>query len=374
MITESEKKLDEALAQVVSSFDLLSYLHPKNFDREKKKFFEERNSNPVFRYDAYPKEKIEKSIKKLLQLQEVSGNFASLLLARKDEVVQSLQLAAFIGGPKFAQEAQRVFELPNEASTLRARNILRKYHGYSRKKKKAKFLLAHEAKDVALQYLEKLGIEGIKVVIEGGRLVRVAVEKGSNTIYIAAGSKFGPQSLQGVLAHEVGVHVVRGVNAKAQPLRLFEIGTEKYLGCEEGLATIARKMVTDNPFFVSTSYFVLACDIGNRTSFRGTYNMLRKLGASEESAWKYTFRVKRGLGDTSKPGVFAKDAQYLLGVFEIEKYLQAGGKLHDLFVGKVSPKDVSMLLDNESIVPPKFFPDFFVDAEDKVLEILARNS
>ncbi len=374
MITESEKKLDEALAQVISNFDLLSHLHPKNFDREKKKFFEERNSNPVFRYDPYPKEKIEKSLKKLLQIQDVSGEFASLLLGRRDEIIQSLELALHVGSPKFAHEAQKVFELPNEQTTLRARNILRKRQGHARKKKKAKFLLAHEAKDVALEYLAKLGIDGIKVVIEGGRSVRVAVEKGSNTIYIAAGSKFGPQSLQGVLAHEVGVHVVRGVNAKSQPLRLFEIGTEKYLGCEEGLATIARKMVTDNPYFVSTSYFVIASDIGSRSSFRDTYNVLRKLGASEENAWKYTFRVKRGLGDTSKPGVFAKDAQYLLGVFEIEKYLQAGGKLHDLFVGKISPRDVSMLSENEVIVPPKFFPDFFVDAEDKVLEILARNS
>lgn len=374
MITPSEKKLDDALAQVVSTFDLLSYLQPVNLDREKKRFFEERGSNPIFRYAPLQKDKIEKSLKRLESCDSAEGEFSELLEKRKEELTQSLLLSQKIGTPKFFPDSLELFPLPSEEATLRARNILRKYQSFSKKKKKAKFLLAHEAKDVALQYLEKLGIDGIKVVIQGGRSVRVSVEKGSSTIYIAAGSKFGPQSLQGVLAHEVGVHVVRGVNAKSQPLQLFEIGTDHYLGCEEGLATIARKMVTSNPYFVSTSYFVIAADAGSRSSFRETYNLLRKLGATEENAWKYTFRVKRGLGDTSKPGVFAKDAQYLLGVFELEKYFSQGGKIYDLFIGKVSPRDVEVLAGNESIKPPKVIPDFFVDAESAVLELLARNS
>jgi hypothetical protein len=374
MVTESEKKLDTALAEAVSSFDLLSYLHPKNYDKEKKRFFEERGSNPVFKYDPFPKDKAEKLLKKISGFEDVDGKFAPLLVARRDELFASIQLTASIGSTKFSSEAAKIFPLPGEKETLRARRILQKYHHYIGKKKKAKFLLAHEAKEAALEYLRKLGIDGVKVEIQGGRSVRVAVEKKSNTLYIASGSKFGPSSLRGVFAHEIGVHVVRGMNAKVQPLQLFEIGTKGYLATEEGLATIARKMVTENPFFVSTSYFVIASDIGSRTSFRETYNVLRKLGASEESAWKYTFRVKRGLSDTAKPGVFAKDAQYLLGVFGIERYLKEDGKLQNLFVGKVSPKDVKFLSGKSDIVPPKFFPEFFVDAESKVLELLSRNT
>lgn len=374
MITDLEKKFDAALAGVVSSFDLLSCLYPKNYDREKKRFFEERGSNPIFRYNPYPQDKIQKHLKEISGFEEVLGEFSELLHARKKELEAMLRLTSFIGTAKFASEAALIFSLPTELETLRARNILEKRKRFLKKKIKAKFLLAHEAKDVALEYLKNLGIEGVRVEIQGGRSVRVSVEKKSGTVYIAAGSKFGPRSLQGVLAHEVGVHVVRGVNAKTQPLQLFEIGTAGYLACEEGLATIARKMVTENPYFVSTSYFVIASDIGSRGSFRETYNVLRKLGATEENAWKYTFRVKRGLGDTSKPGVFAKDAQYLLGAFAIEKYLQEGGKLHDLFIGKVSPEDVKLLSGIEGLVAPRIIPEFFVDAESRVLELLERNN
>lgn len=373
MISSSEKKLDAAIADVVGSFDLLSYLTPKNLDKEKKRFFEERGSNPNFKYEPYPKDKVEKFIKKLSETGQAEGIFAELLEARKMEILQSLKLALEIGGPKFSGEAKKLFPLPSEPETLRARNILQKHQHFARKKKKAKFLLAHEAKEVAQEYLKKLGIEGVKVVIQGGRSVRVSVEKKSSTIYIAAGSKFGPQSLNGVLAHEVGVHVVRGVNAKLQPLQLFEVGTADYLGTEEGLATIARKMVTGNPYFVSTSYFVIASDIGSRASFRETYNVLRKLGATEENAWKYTFRVKRGLSDTARPGVFAKDAQYLLGVFGVETYLKNGGTLRDLFLGKIGVADMEYVKAQDLVVP-KFFPEFFDNAESRVLDLLAQNS
>lgn len=374
MISPSEKKLDSVIAEIVGSFDLLSHLTPKNYEKEKKRFFEERGSNPHFKYEPYPKDKVAKFIKKLSDVEKAEGTFADLLEARRSEIIQSLLLALEIGGSKFASDAKKLYPLPSEPETLRARNILQKYQHFSRKKKKAKFLLAHEAKEVAQEYLKKLGIEGVKVVIQGGRSVRVSVEKKSSTIYIAAGSKFGPQSLYGVLAHEVGVHVVRGVNAKLQPLQLFEVGTAEYLGTEEGLATIARKMVTENPYFVSTSYFVIASDIGSRTSFRETYNLLRKLGATDENAWKYTFRVKRGISDTSRPGVFAKDAQYLLGVFGIETYLKNGGTLRDLFLGKVGVADTAYVKSQEDIVSPKFLPEFFADAEAKVLDLLARNS
>ncbi len=374
MVTASEKKLDAAIAEVFSHFDLLPVLNPINLEKEKKRFFEQRGSNPIFKYAPVPKEQIARDIKKISSLQDVEGEFAPLLVACRDELIATLELSSLVGTPQFAAQSAKIFELPSEEATLRARRILERYRLRNFKKKKAKFLLAYEAKDRALDYLQEIGLEGVKVEIRSGHSVRVAVARKSNTVYIAAGSKFGPSSLPGVLAHEIGVHVIRGTNAKVQPLEIFAIGTAAYLGTEEGLAAIARKMVTDNPYFVSTSYFVIAADIGSRASFRETYNVLRKLGASVESAWKYTFRVKRGLGDTSKPGVFAKDAQYLLGVFEIEKFLKAGGKLQDLFVGKIKPADLSVLKDSTDIAPAKFFPPFFKDAETKVLDLIAKNS
>ena len=59
----------------------------------------------------------------------------------------------------------------------------------------------------------------------------------------------------------------------------------------------------------------------------------------EATAWGIAVRIKRGLGDPEAPGVYAKDTVYLRGRIRVQAFLEAGGDIADLYVGKVGIED-----------------------------------
>ncbi len=63
----------------------------------------------------------------------------------------------------------------------------------------------------------------------------------------------------------------------------------------------------------------------------------------QEDAFTLTLRVKRGLGDTSKPGAFTKDYLYLDGYYHVKEYVRKGGSLHALYTGKIGIEHVPFL-------------------------------
>jgi hypothetical protein len=62
-------------------------------------------------------------------------------------------------------------------------------------------------------------------------------------------------------------------------------------------------------------------------------SFLPKVGP--EGAWTLTVRAKRGLRRPDLPGAFAKDRVYALGLHRVRGYLEDGGSLAHLYVGKV---------------------------------------
>lgn len=57
--------------------------------------------------------------------------------------------------------------------------------------------------------------------------------------------------------------------------------------------------------------------------------------AGPAMAWGISVRLKRGIADPSLPGVYAKDVVYYRGEIRVAKWLQSGGSLSTLYVGKV---------------------------------------
>ena len=52
-------------------------------------------------------------------------------------------------------------------------------------------------------------------------------------------------------------------------------------------------------------------------------------------AWGICLRVKRGLSEPDKAGVYAKDSVYLAGRNKVRQWLDDGGDIEKLYVGKV---------------------------------------
>ena len=76
-------------------------------------------------------------------------------------------------------------------------------------------------------------------------------------------------------------------------------------------------------------------------------------------AWGISERLKRGLADPGAPGVYAKDAVYYQGYKRVTDWIDGGGPLSHLYVGKVGVADpVQQWLDQGLITPqpvPKLF-------------------
>lgn len=367
------KQVDDAIYRAIGRLKLWGSLTPKNYEAEKRRFYKEADYNPQFSYKKLSKndlDEIDESLSK-----KVSGNgvFESLVDARRSEALLFSQMMRAVGTSEFQNIVDQIYKAPTTDDVSRAQKILQ-HEGESEREevKKVKFLDAENSKKRIEEQLKAYGVKGYSVKIAKQR-VRMKIGKISRQIKISSDISIGPKSLEGSLAHEIGVHILRGQNGSYQTLKIFQIGTAGYIGTEEGLAIVARKMMMENPYFASAARLVIATDAARNGSFRDTYEMLRKSGASKKQAWQTSYRVKRGMTDTSKAGALSKDAQYLKGAYDLYNYILAGGNLRSLYVGKISIDDVKSLQEEKSIIAPIHFPGFFESAEERVVEVLAKN-
>lgn len=146
-------------------------------------------------------------------------------------------------------------------------------------------------------------------------------------------------SLQALLMHEVGVHVVRRENGDASQLALLGIGLDNYLRAEEGIATLAEQLITGtDQFSGEIGYFSVGAAIGvtgHPLSFTDLYSVLNayfilsiadrqletegyyepdelRLTATDH-AWNRALRVYRGSTGKTVGAVYTRDIIYLEG-------------------------------------------------------------
>ncbi|MDY6762017.1 MAG: DUF1704 domain-containing protein [Candidatus Nanohaloarchaea archaeon] len=121
-----------------------------------------------------------------------------------------------------------------------------------------------------------------------------------------------------LLVHE-STHAVRAVNGRASGNPALVYGTTGYEAAEEGLATFNEAAL--DVLQVSLPKItarVLAVDRSDR-SFHALYQSMRDLGLDARAAFVRTYRVKRGLRDTSEAGGFIKDHIYFDGYRQISE-------------------------------------------------------
>jgi hypothetical protein len=166
---------------------------------------------------------------------------------------------------------------------------------------------------------------------------RVLVDSAKKLIRINPKSNFRAADLTRLVVHEIDVHVQRATNGERQPLRCFVTGLPGSLATEEGLAMVAEECSgTASPGALARQAEVCrAISLARHLGFRDLYADLCER-VSPGLAWGICLRIKRGLDDPSKPGVYAKDTVYLVGRNKVRAWLDAGGDIHELYVGKVS--------------------------------------
>lgn len=371
-----EKKKKEMTLQEVT--ELLEQLRlptalvftPLNLESEKKKFFDSDTYEPYFKYRIVKNEN-DKVLNKLSKVQVISdvdpriSKFYIDLIASKTEAndlmyaVGNNQKVTEISKERFGMPSPILFR--NAARVMRG--VVKNYNlAKSPPKVKDKDMLGYdEIVKVFDGVFDELGLEGWEVyrsmnIPKNGAKVGVKRKQILVNEEILR-SKF---KLRKLIVHEVGTHVLRSVNGMNTGFTaLGNTNLPAYLDVEEGLATWNESemgVLTENGLKKKAAY-VYAIQIGESMTFRQLYNAL--LGSlPKNAAFNIVYRVKRGLADTAKPGIYTKDIVYFRGFRKVLKKLGDDKSLYPLlYAGKIDFKQCDWvregLIPKAEIVPSK---------------------
>jgi uncharacterized protein (TIGR02421 family) len=182
-------------------------------------------------------------------------------------------------------------------------------------------------------------------------------------LLVSASSSMSRRSLEPILHHEIGTHLLTYVNGRHQPFQQLFAGLAGYEELQEGLAVLAEYLVGGlTPARLRT----LACRVlavqavVDGRPFVDAFHLLHaehRLPA--KSAFMTTLRAFRGGGLT-------KDAIYLRGLRDLVDHLSHGHDLEPLYVGKIALSHVPMVqeLRRRGIVgAPAVLPRFLDDSD-----------
>ena len=184
--------------------------------------------------------------------------------------------------------------------------------------------------------IEERGLRHWVVEADPVMSARVLVDGAKRVIRVRNKSRFRQRDLQRLVVHELDVHAQRSMNGRAQQLNCFATGLPGSLATEEGLAMVAEEVSgTSSPGVLSRQIEVVrAIDHAKTAGFKEVYQTLLER-VVPGLAWGICLRIKRGLADPSIPGVYAKDSVYLAGRTQVRAWLDAGGDISHMYVGKV---------------------------------------
>lgn len=373
MIIKKRDPKQMALAEVTKELAKLRLplglvFTPTNLEEEKDNFFASDSYNPVFKYKIVRNEN--KSIlEKLARVEEISdvdpriSDFYIELIVQKsltDRLMNSVgnnQLVSEISTQKYRKVSPILFR--NACRVMRGKTESYKLLDED-KVKEQEYLEYDQIKVVFEKVLEVLGLADWNLE-KSKKIARNGVKMGLKTkkIYVDPGIKKRPYELRKTIVHEVGTHLLRAVNGLNTGYEaFFKPNLPSYLDVEEGLAMYNEEMMGTMTAkdLVKRAIFVWAIYMGHDLSFRSLYNALLGLLPKKE-AFDVCYRVKRGLGDTSKPGIYAKDVVYFRGFRKVRRKIFESRNLYaSLYAGKINFKQVEWVVEG-LLARPAMVPD-----------------
>lgn len=313
-----------------------SCTQPINVEQEKKKVFEDRTYNPQFRYNKPINiTSVANALKKIKTDYSV---FGILLNQKRAEMLKKLEMYNAIGTNLFSQKSAELYGKPDRELVKKARKFLEldneAYNGRN-------FNTISSVK----KFIDSLLKFGYKwKVAEKDMCVGAAFNISTKTLYINKNRKFTENDLRRLIIHEIGTHIARAENAKKQRYKLFLIGFPNYLVTEEGLAVYNEEKagLLTNDVLKNYAGRVAAVELSLSNSFSTVYNGLLEF-FDKNQAFNLVLRAKRGIGDTGRPGAYAKDYLYLKGKYLIEDFVKSGGKLNELYIGKIGVQHTKLV-------------------------------
>lgn len=343
---------DRALSETSKATHLVAFLNPTNLQDEEREFLSSKNYEPKFKYRAFTRADALRTRLSAINVIE-KNQLGQLFRDIKESLLNEVKMLDNIGTENFTDI--QLYGTPSRNLVQKAYEIL---EHTPREPVPTKPYAATYMKSAIEKALLQYGFTGWKINIKHA-VARVAVSPSRRSIAIADNAKFSSNGVKCMLAHEIGVHVLRAMNGYKQHYSIF--GTDAipgYLSTEEGLAALHEKKagcLTNNRLRRFAGR-VIAVSTALKGGFRDVFNELCKFFPPKE-AFSMTVRVKRGLKDTSQTGGFIKDHVYLEGKLALEDFIAHGGKITPLYAGKIGLEQIGMVEDG-ILLPPAYLPKF----------------
>ena len=300
--------------------------------------------SPRLEYLPLPLEAIDASARALDAIPFGDTEVDGLLREQAEALHLQLELLKARGTPRYGEVATRIYGLPGDELASRAKSILAGRYLTDRfpsdppPGNEGPLLGAREMAEEMRRALREMGILGWEVLLTDEMSARMSVSARHREVRVKTDSLFTHDDRDRLVVHELGVHVRRACNGFSTGLLNLGLGLSGYIATEEGLASAMeeRHGLLRRAHIKMYAWRALGAHFGHEMGFADTFDALTDLGASPSLAWDVTLRVKRGLEDTDIPGCFPKDYVYLHGRELVSSYLQGGGSLDDLYLGKIA--------------------------------------
>lgn len=339
------RKIEEDYYDLLSNLNL-NFPKPLNLKQEKKKFFsaiaDDKVYNPKIKYEKkiFNEEILEK-IKnfKIDKKNDIYG-FKKLYSEKFKNKLDEIYCHKYWGTQESTKYAIAYRGNPSYLLLKKAKKFC---DNYKRQKIKFRRITPKVVGDELKKYVYELTKNKIKVTyIELYSKVNITAH--ANLINVNPNISFRSLDLKRLKVHEIGVHYMRYYNGNQFGLKILESGTSNYIITEEGLAAYFEELmgVSSSAQLYIYAGRVIATYYCLTLGFYEIFKILKSYGFKDEDAFAITYRTKRNLSDTSKPGGFTKDYVYFKGYYKIKKYAKKND-IRDLFIGKIKIEDIKIL-------------------------------
>jgi uncharacterized protein (TIGR02421 family) len=337
-------EVDTQLAEISNSFDFLLQVTPVNTDSAWTTFKQSHCQRiPVLYYRPLPvaPELLKHQLYQIRIDRVEDPTLSSLFREKRTELDRQLTMLWDRGRPEFLYGSLQLFGGVSDDLIALAKNILMELPPHSRDEASKNSLTAREFAERA-----KTEIEFYRQTYPG-LSSKVHVRDDTVGLMVSRGNLFiGKQTIiplsrvEPLLQHEVGTHIVTYFNGRAQPFRQLYCGLAGYEELQEGLAVLAEYLAggLSRPRIRLLAGRVIAAHcLITGASFIETFRELHDgFGFNQRTAFTTTIRIYRG-------GGLVKDAVYLRGLVKLLKYLERGGELAPLFVGKIATEHIPII-------------------------------
>jgi len=340
------EQYDAILAEVAKQLRLIDHIEPINKEEERKRFFSEKDYEPVFRYKelGFDPSHLRYDLE---SLRLGDSPIETIMRKIKEDFLLKIDLLLNRGNKNFRQISLKLYGKPSPETVKEAEELIEMQPTASTEEVESKEIMSW------MEGIIKKHDLPWTVRQNDNLSARARVDRNHKVIEIRPGW-FSKREAKRLIVHEF-VHLTRSTNAEAQPYRVFALETSKTLKTEEGLALFyeSKYSLLDVQLRRYAARTLAVQKMLDGASFRDVFSFLVGKSFPEDEAYEITQRVFRGGGLT-------KDCVYLEGLRKVRNYLERGGDIRILFAGKVSIEDISLiraLMEEGILKEPAYLPE-----------------